>query len=242
MHVGRRNIRYEYEMYGTKLAAVEEEKDLGVWMHSSMKPTTQCERAAKSANMALGMILRAFHYRSREVLIPLYKTFVRPKMEYAAAVWSPWLKKDEDILEDVQKRMMRSLSDCPGRSYEERLEKAGLTTLKERRIRGDLIETFKVTKGIDRVDKNKWFDIRGGDEARPTRANTMISDGTVERRSDVLYKNAASSETRNNFFTMRVVRSWNELPEEVKSKKSVDSFKSAYDGWRKLQSQTIQQQ
>ena len=62
MHVGRRNIRYEYEMCGTKLAAVDEEKDLGVWIHSSMKPTTQCERAAKSANMALGMIMRAFHY------------------------------------------------------------------------------------------------------------------------------------------------------------------------------------
>ena len=65
-------------------------------------------------------------------------------MEYAVAAWSPWTKKDEDILEDVQKRMMRSLSDFPGDSYEDRLRKAGLTTLKERRVRGDLIEAAKV--------------------------------------------------------------------------------------------------
>ena len=88
MHVGRRNKKYEYEMGGEKLKEVEEEKDLGVWINSSMKPSTQCERAAKSANRALGMILRAFHYRTKETLIPLFKTFVRPILQFGGAAWA----------------------------------------------------------------------------------------------------------------------------------------------------------
>ena len=80
MHLGRKNKRYKYKMGGTILESVEAEKDLGIWMHSSAKPHTQCEKAAKKANTALGMILRAFHFRTKDTLVPLYKTFVRPKM------------------------------------------------------------------------------------------------------------------------------------------------------------------
>ena len=49
----------------SEAAEAEEEKDLGVWMHSSMKPTMQCEMAAKKANMALGMMLRSTSEQKR---------------------------------------------------------------------------------------------------------------------------------------------------------------------------------
>ena len=225
---------------GTKffLEQVEEEKDLGIWMHSSVKPNTQCEKAAKNANMALGMILRAFHFRTKDTLIPLYKTFVRPKMEFSAAVWSPWTMKDEEILERVQKRLVRSLSDCHGDSYEEKLKKAGLTTLKERRVRGDLIEAYKTLKGMNSVEKTEWFDIRTNETTRPTRGNTVIVDGDEKMKIETLYKNQAAGEIRNNFFTVRVVRSWNELPEIVKGAKTVNGFKSAYDTWKSRENPT----
>ena len=233
MHFGRKNKRHKYEMGGTTLESVEEEKDLGIWVHSSGKPHTQCEKAAKKANMTLGMILRAFHFRTKDTLVPLYKTFVRPKMEFSAAVWSPWTLKDEEILERIQKRLIRSLSDCRGASYEERLEKAGLTNLKERRVRGDLIETFKTLKGMNRVDKSEWFDIRTNEITRPTRGNTVVVDGVERMKIETLYKAPAAGEIRNNFFTMRVVRFWNELPENVKGAKTVNGFKSAYDSWKR---------
>ena len=78
----------------------------------------QCERAAKAANSALGLITRSFHYRTKSILVPLYKTFVRPKLEYAVAVWSPWLKKDEEVVEKVQQRFVRLLPDARGDTYE----------------------------------------------------------------------------------------------------------------------------
>ena len=66
--------------------------------------------------------MRVFHHRTKSTLVPLYKTFVRPKLEYAAMAGSPWLEKDVEALEKVQKRMVRMLSDVRGETYEEKLK------------------------------------------------------------------------------------------------------------------------
>ena len=90
--------------------------------------------------------------RKSSYLVPLYQTFVRPQLEYAAAAWNPWLQKDIIALEKVQQRLVRSLSDKRGNDYEERLKNIGMSTLQDRRQRGDIIQTFKAVKGINRVD------------------------------------------------------------------------------------------
>ena len=97
-----------------KIAEAEEEKDLGLWVDTSMKPSKQCAAAAKAANFALGQMQRAFHYRTKETLIPIYKTFVRPKLEFAVAAWNQWMEMDKNALERVQQRMIRLISDAKG--------------------------------------------------------------------------------------------------------------------------------
>ena len=174
-------------------------------------------------------LTRLAYYRKQSILVHLYKCFVRPRMEFAVSAWNPWLEKDIEIMEKVQQRAIRAMTDVRGNSYEEKLERIGLTTLKERRVRGDLIETFKVLKGFDNVNRDEWFDIRNGEEARPTRANTRIEEGVEIRRNDVLYKPKTRTELRSNFFTVRIVRMWNELPDEIKDAKTVTAFKSMYD-------------
>ena len=154
-------------MRGTRIEEAEEEKDLGVWVNTSMKPSKQCAAAAKSANFALGQMQRAFHYRTKKNLIPLYKTFIRPKLESSVAAWCPWTEMDKKALEKVQERMIRLLSDAKGTTYEEKLKDVGLTTLTERRERGDAIEAFKTLNGFNCVDRNQWFEIES-DEQRPT--------------------------------------------------------------------------
>ena len=205
-----------------------------------MKPSTQCEAAAKKANMTLGKILRSFHYRKSNYLVPLYKTFVRPKLEFAAASWGPWLEKDAEELEKVQKRAVRAMSDARGETYEEKLRDVGLTTLRERRKRGDLIEAFKVIKGHNNVNRESWFDLQSREASRPTRTNATIEEGSERRKSDVLYKPKAQKETRANFYTVRVVQWWNELPEEVKATTSVNSFKNSYDKWSQQERSRIE--
>ena len=236
LHVGRRNREFTYTMDGVPLVAVKEEKDLGVWIQSDLKPGSQCERAAKAANATLGLITRSFHYRTKSVLVPLYKVFVRPKLEYAVSVWNPWLQKDEDVLEKIQKRLVRMLSDVRAETYEERLRLAGLTTLRERRLRGDMIETFKTMRGFNHVEREDWFNIQVDEEHRPTRTNTLIVDGEMVRKREVMVREQAALEVRRNFFTVRVEKTWNLLPEEIKAQKTVNGFKNHYDKWRKKQS------
>ena len=147
-----------------------------VWMEDDLRSTKQCKMAAQAANWALGQMGRAFHYRKASHLIPLYKTFIRPKMEHAVAAWSPWLEGDKETLEKVQRRLVRMIGGRNGESYEERLERIGLTTLSERRERGDIIETFRTLKGFNRVNKDDWFDFRQPENTRATRSTTMVEN------------------------------------------------------------------
>ena len=56
MHLGKNNPRYKYTIKGIQMAEMESEKDLGVWIDSSLKPSLQCEQAAKNANRVLSLI------------------------------------------------------------------------------------------------------------------------------------------------------------------------------------------
>ena len=164
-------------------------------------------------------------------VVPLFKTFVRPKLEFAAAAWSPWTGQDKKQLEKVQERMVRMLSDVRGDTYEEKLKDAGLITLEERRIRGDAIEMFKTMNGLNGVDKERWFTIESED-SRATRRNTEVTEEGERRRTNVLLVETARLEVRKNFFNVRAAKAWNDIPEEVKNQNSVNAFKNAYDEWR----------
>ena len=89
-------------------------------------------------------------------MLQIFKVFVRPHLEYAVTAWSPWHKKDIDVLERVQHRATRRMSNICG-TYPERLQQLGLTTLEERRKRGDAIEVFKYLRGFLDVNKDSLF-------------------------------------------------------------------------------------
>ena len=139
MHIGHNNGGHTYHMSNTDLQVVTEEKDLGVMQSLDLKPGKHCAEVVKAANRTLGMIKRSFEFKSIAVVRHLYKAVVRSKLEYAIQAWSPHLQKDKDLLEGVQRRATKivpALRDVP---YDERLKAFGLTTLTERRIRGDMI-------------------------------------------------------------------------------------------------------
>ena len=105
---------------GTVLESSKEEKDIGVIISDSLKPS-QCAVAARKANQVLGQMSRSFHYRDRFTWIQLYKVYVRPHLEYAVQAWSPWTQEDIILLENVQRRALRMNSGLAGETYEKRL-------------------------------------------------------------------------------------------------------------------------
>ena len=85
-------------------------------------------------------------------------------------------------------------------------------------------------KGFNRVDKEKWFTFRDSN-SRATRSTVTVTDDQQHAREDVLFMSSVRLDTRKNFFTVRVVNRWNEIPDEIKSQKSINSFKNKYDAW-----------
>ena len=147
--------------------------------------------------------------------------YVRPHLEYAHASWSPWTQADIQTLEQVQKRFTRQVSGIGSLSYEERLERLGLTTLQARRERGDMIETYKIITGKVDVQPSTWFSPL---ESREGAASTRATSGHSN-----LARAEAKSEIRKNQFSVRVVPLWNALPDLVKCQETLNHFKNAYD-------------
>ena len=78
-------------------------------MQNNLKVFKQCAKVVGTANRVLSMICRAFAYKSRDIILPLYKCLVRPHQEYCVQVWCPHLKKDIDLIEKVQRRATRMI-------------------------------------------------------------------------------------------------------------------------------------
>ena len=112
------------------------EKDLGVSMNANMKVSEQCRIAASKGNQVIGMIRRNITYKEKSLIVPMYKPIVRPHLEYCIHAWSLYLRKDIDMLEQIQRRATKLMPGLRDLRYEERLKECGLTTLETRRLRG----------------------------------------------------------------------------------------------------------
>ena len=148
LHLGNQNPRYEYRMGDTCLEAVREENDLGVIVDEKLKFDTHTVTQANKANRVLGLVRRTFDNMDEEMLVLLYKSLVRPHLEYCHAVVYPQYVKQEKMFEAVQRRATRLVSKIRKKEYPERLEKLKLPSLAYRRRRGDMIEVYKYTHDI----------------------------------------------------------------------------------------------
>jgi len=214
MHLGCRNIKAEYSLLGQKIPETDEEKDLGVVISDTFKPTINCSKSSKSANKIVGLINRNIINKTEEEMLILYKTLVRPILDYCIPVWRPYLRKDINQLERIQKRFTKMISGCKKKTYMQRLEKLNLTTLEERHNRADMIQVYKVLNDRTNVYPAKFLE---------------LSDRQGRKNSLKLYKKRNRLELSRKGFTARVVDQWNNLPDRVILSADVIKFKSGLD-------------
>lgn len=197
-------------MSGTVVQQVHEEKDLGVTIDDELKFSKHIAEKVKKANQAIGYIRNTFTCLDKDIFLPLYKSFVRPHLEYASIIWSPTFKKDIIAIEHVQRRATKLVTGCKTRTYEERLKHLGLPTLSYRRERTDMIQLFKIMNKYDIVE------IR----------NLQLASNTNRGHQFKLTKSLARTRLGQNRFSHRVVNSWNKLSSNTVSATSLNMFKS----------------
>ena len=226
MHLGKKNIGNDYHMGGKLLEVVEEERDLGVIMSNKFKVDKQCVNAAKKANQILGLIYRTFSCKDKEIILKLYKSLVRPHLDFCSQVWRPYLQKDITLIERVQKRATRMVHGFKGLDYEVRLKKLGLTTLETRRIRADLLEVYKIMNKLEGLDENLFFERR----CRVMDPVTSIASSiSLRKNSCSIFKKRFRLNTGKFSFGNRVVNEWNKLPDSVILEKNINAFKGKLD-------------
>ena len=160
------------------------------------------------------------NYMDNTTFMLLYKALVRPHIEYANQVWAPIYKRQEIVIENVQRRATKLVPGLKNLSYEERLKKLKLPTLKYRRLRGDMIEMYKIM--TNKYDVKVSSFIKLSDSGQNTRGHQYK-----------IQKQQVRLDIRKNSFVCRSTDTWNNLPITVVNAPSVKAFEARLDRlWR----------
>ena len=146
-------------------------------------PSQHILNIVKKANSRTYMIRRCFTGLTKKKLLTLYKSIVRPIMEYASPVWNPWQVKDKEILQKTQDRCLRLCK-----------EHVDIESLEDRRKKTDLVETFKFKRGFYKTPSSVFFK-----DSHTTQ---------LRGHSQKIFKRRSRLDVTKNFFSNRVVDPW----------------------------------
>ena len=220
LHIGKKNPKNKYyvgtEQEKQELEETDLEKDLGVFIDPNLDFKKHIKNVVKKASYLSYKILKNFTYRDANILVPLFKTLIRPILEYGNTIWSNGIKKYKNLVENVQRKFTKYIKGLTNIPYEERLKSIKLPSLEYRLIRGDMIQVFKIA--------NKYYD------PITTESIFNFSDNSRLRGHNFKIVKQNTNKTKfSNFFTNRVVNTWNKLPSSIVNANSINEFKNLFD-------------
>ena len=213
MHVGKQNPGLPYYINGTEITSVTTEKDIGFWVRDDLSTSTHIQKARCKAMAEICRIRRNFSYVDKRAFCTLYNQRIRPHLDYGMTACPPGTVAEAKLLEAVQSKATAMVHGLKHKNAEERRKVLGLMTLEQRRERGDMIEVYKILKGLTKIDPALFWEVR---EAR--NGARLVKSMAVNGRRQ-----------RKNFFSYRVIQKWNLLPVEMRKAPSLDSFKTKLD-------------
>ena len=213
IHIGKDNPGLPYVIKGTEISTVEVEKDIGFWISNDLSTSTHVYKARNKALAEIARIKRNFSYIDKRAFCVLYNQRVRPHLDYGMAACPPNSSADSKLLEAVQSKATAMVYGIRHENAETRRKMLGLMSLEQRRERGDLIEVFKILKGLTRIDPTKFWEVRDARNGARL-VKELATNGRKQRQS---------------FFSYRIIQKWNLLPVELKTAPSLACFKTRLD-------------
>ena len=194
------------------LRSAVSENDLGVRIDARLDFVDHVRECVLGAKRKLGVLWRCFRYLDSASFLMLYKSIVRPQLEFCSPVWGSLSAALSDSVESVQRRATWLVPELRHLSYPARLRQLGLPTLAYRRFRADLLAARGLLQSTDPVGSRVLL-------RRP--------QNVTRGHSLMLEKRRLKTKIGRRFFSSRVQQHWNALPQECISAPSINDFKSA---------------
>ena len=204
----------EYTTSGGYIISPQETaRDLGVELSAHYKWTPHINKMVCGARKTASWVLGVFKDRSKLVMLQLYKSLVRSRVEYCCPLWNPLNVTDIQKIEDVQRHFSRCIAGIKDLDYWERLSALKLQSLQRRRERYMIIHVWKTLHNISPNDIGMEFtdNLRLGKKVKIPTLNKKAPLSAV-----TLYDAS---------FAVHAGKLWNILPDSVTSAESLDSFK-----------------
>ena len=237
LHMGNSNTQYQYSLPKISslkktnssisytytfhpLKKVTSEKDLGVTVDDRLDFKLHISQKIAKANSMIYLIKHYFKYLDADMLKLLYKSLIRPHLEYCSPVWSPITKTEIRRIEGVQRRATKLVPELTNLPYSDRLHILQLPTLEYRRTRQDLIFIFNYIHQNILLDPHTYCKLCRND----INMLTPITSGT--RGHPYRFAILRHPTKRNRFLTTRAIPLWNRLHPDTVTAPTLNAFKS----------------
>ena len=203
---------------GASLSPSSTVVDLGVTINHDLTWATHVQEQVTKASQLTGWILRTFKSRNRELMLTLYSSLVRSRLEYCCPLWSPYQRQHITKIESVQRSYTAKIAGLKDLNYWDRLKSLRLYSLQRRRERYIVIQIWKIWKGLTPNDLELAF-----------KDNSRLGPQCV--RPNITGTSSLDT-LKFNAFSSRGPALFNIIPKDVKvDRKDTQSFKAALDNF-----------
>ena len=214
------NQFFQYELPNNKLIVPSSHvRDLGVEIDDELDWSTHITNIVKKARRVSGWVLNTFHTRDAEIMLTLYKSLIRPILEYSSEIWNPFKKKHIIQIENIQRSFTSKISGLDKMNYWERISNLKINSLQRRREKNIIIAIWKIK---NKINPNP-IDLKFKDHNR-TSAIKAILPPLPRTNAKLITKYEES-------FSVKGCKLWNCLPPRLTKITSLDMFKNALGGF-----------
>ena len=204
-------IHSNYYLNNAPISFVNVFSDLGVTVDNSLKFHQHIHNIVSKAAALSNNLLKSTVCRSPSFMISLYKTHIRPLLEFSSCLRFTGYTSDNKLLESAQRRWTKHIQGLQDMSYSDRLSYLNLYSVKGRLLRADLIKYWKILHRYSAVQPESLF--------------VLAPSVGTRGHSYKLFPSHRNLESRRRFFSQRRIELWNSLPAQVTESNTLTSLK-----------------